>query len=142
MIFFDVNLLVYAHREDTVNHILYKNWLLEQINSLKPFAVSHLVLSGFLRIVTHPKVFAVPTPLDIALAFAQSLYGMQNAVLVETGGRHWQIFTDLCKSSDARGNLVPDAYLAALAIENGCTFATSDRDYLRFQNLDVKIISF
>ena len=52
-----------------------------------------------------------------------------------TGGRHWDIFTRLCDETDARGNLVPDAWLAALAIESGCEFITTDRDYARFTGL-------
>lgn len=51
------------------------------------------------------------------------------------GERHWEIFTRLCRSARARGNLVPDAYLAALAIESGTEWITTDRDYARFPGL-------
>jgi hypothetical protein len=56
-------------------------------------------------------------------------------VPITPAARHWDIFMRLCRETDARGNLVPDAWLAALAIEAGCEFITSDRDYARFQTL-------
>jgi uncharacterized protein len=97
--------------------------------------VSDLVLSGFLRVVTHPRVFSPPTPIVRALEFVGALRGQPNAVLVAPGGRHWQIFTQLCAESGAKGNLVPDAFLAALAIETGSDWISTDRDYARFKGL-------
>jgi len=96
------------------------------------------VLSAFLRIVTHPRIFRPPSDLATALAFAEALRGRDNAVLVSAGERHWDIFTGLCRKTSARGNLVPHAYLAALAIEHGCIFVTTDRDYARFPGLSWK----
>jgi uncharacterized protein len=93
------------------------------------------VLSGFLRVVTHPRVFRIPTPLERALEFASALRDQPNAVAVSPGPRHWAIFERLCRDAAARGNLVPDAYLAALAIERGCEWVTLDRDYARFAGL-------
>ncbi|MEN6506639.1 MAG: PIN domain-containing protein [Planctomycetaceae bacterium] len=58
-----------------------------------------------------------------------------NAVSVAPGSRHWQIFTDLCRQTEARGNIIADAYLAALAIESGCEWISTDRDYARFPDL-------
>lgn len=93
------------------------------------------MLSGFLRIVTHPRVFSPPTPLRAALDFAEALRDQPNCVVLAPGPRHWEIFTGLCLQADARGNLVPDAYLAALAIESGSEWITTDRDYARFPGL-------
>lgn len=70
-----------------------------------------------------------------ALEFTDALRSQPNCVLVAAGPRHWEIFTRLCVESGARGNLVPDAYLAALAIESGSEWVTSDRDYARFRGL-------
>lgn len=61
--------------------------------------------------------------------------GQPNAVAIAPGGRHWQIFTRLCAEAKTRGNLVPDAYLAALAIESGSEWISTDRDYMRFPEL-------
>jgi toxin-antitoxin system PIN domain toxin len=101
----------------------------------RPYAIAELVLSGFLRIVTHPKVFAQPTPLPLAIDFCETLRSQPNATLLVPGPRHWQIFTRLCVEAGARGNLVPDAYLAALAIDTGSEWITTDGDYRRFRGL-------
>jgi hypothetical protein len=97
--------------------------------------VSDIVLSGFLRVVTHPHAFRDPTPLDAALAFVTQVRDRPNAVSVSPGERHWDIFTRLCRTVGAKGSLVPDAYLAALAIECGAEWVTTDRDYARFPGL-------
>jgi toxin-antitoxin system PIN domain toxin len=93
------------------------------------------VLAGFLRVVTHPRVFDPPTPILRALEFAAALRSRPNVVAIEPGRRHFDIFTRLCGEADARGNLVADAYLAALAIESGSDWVTTDRDYSRFPGL-------
>ncbi|MEO8055488.1 MAG: type II toxin-antitoxin system VapC family toxin [Acidobacteriota bacterium] len=135
MILPDVNVLVYAFRTDSDSHAAMKRWLEGAISAEEPYGLSDLVLSGFLRVVTHPKVFFEPSPLAGALAFTLALRGRPNAVTVAPGPRHWEIFEGLCRSTRVRGNLVPDAYLAALAIESGCEWVTTDRDYARFPNL-------
>ena len=135
MILFDVNVLVYAHREDAPDHNVYLEWLREAMGSEAAYGVSDLVLSGFLRVVTHPRVFRVPSPMKIALAFTHALRERPNCVLISPGSRHWEIFTNLCRTAGVKGNLVTDAYLAALAIESGSEWITTDRDYSRFQGL-------
>lgn len=135
MILLDVNVLVYAFRTDAEGHVAFRKWLEGAVSSEEPFGVSDLVLSGFVRIVTHPRVFFEPSPLPTALEFAAAVRGRENAVSVTPGARHWEIFEGLCRSGQARGNLVPDAYLAALAIESGCEWITTDRDYARFPGL-------
>jgi toxin-antitoxin system PIN domain toxin len=131
----DVNVLVYAHREDVADHRAYRNWLESVVNGNEAYGISELVLSGFVRVVTHAKVFNKPSPLSEALAFADQLLTSPNSVRVQPGPRHWDIFNGLCVEVGARGNLVPDAYLAAMAIESGCEWITTDRDYSRFDGL-------
>jgi uncharacterized protein len=92
-------------------------------------------LSGFIRVATNPRVFDPPAPIEKALEFAAALRTQPNAVRVAPGDRHWSIFDALCRSSGARGNLVADAYLAALAIEIGAEWITTDRDFSRFAGL-------
>jgi toxin-antitoxin system PIN domain toxin len=135
VILIDVNILVYAHRVDAPNHKRYRDWLTEAVNSDAAYGLSDLVFSGFLRVVTHPRVFRDPSPLKVALAFVTEIRDRPNCVLVSPGARHWEIFTHLCISVGARGNLIPDAYLAALAIESGTEWVTTDRDYARFPGL-------
>lgn len=135
MLLADVNVLVYAHRRDSPDHGSYRSWLENVLQSPEAYGVSDLVLSGVIRIVTHPRIFDPPSTLDQALSFVSSVRSRANAVLVAPGRRHWHIFVDLSRQSDARGNLVPDAYLAALAIETGSEWITTDRDYARFPGL-------
>ena len=135
MVLIDTNVLVYAHRTDSVNHHGYRRWLEEQVNSAQAFGTSEIVLSAFLRIVTHPRIFRSPTPLDAAMQFASDLRTRPNCVIMAPGSRHWDIFRRLCLETGAKGNLVPDAYLAALAIETGSEWITADRDFSRFAGL-------
>ena len=135
MILPDVNVLVYAHRCDMPDHAAYRAWLESQVNSDAAYGLSDLVLSGFMRVVTHPKVFRTPTSLDQAMMFADQLRSPPNRIAIAPGERHWGIFSQLCKTGGAKGNLIPDAYFAALAIENGCDWITADRDYARFPGL-------
>jgi uncharacterized protein len=135
MILTDVNVLVYAHRADAPGHPAYREWLEALINGDPAYGFSELVLSGFLRVVTHPHVFNPPSDLDSAFTFAQAIRSQPNAVPISPGPRHWDIFKRLCEGSGVKGNLVPDAYLAALAIESGCEWITTDRDYSRFPGL-------
>lgn len=135
MILVDVNVLVYAHRKDAVGHDAYRRWMEQTLNSDLAYGYSDLVLSGFLRVVTHPRVFNPPSDLVSALAFVNAIRSQPNAVPIAPGSRHWEIFTRLCQSAGVKGNLVPDAYLAALAIESGSEWITTDRDYSRFTGL-------
>jgi len=135
MILTDVNVLVYAHREDAPGHLAYRDWLEELINSDQAYGYSDLVLSGFLRIVTHPRLFNPPSDLASGFAFVQILRIQPNAVPISPGPRHWDIFQNLCQSAGVKGNLISDAYLAALAIESGSEWITTDRDYSRFPGL-------
>ncbi len=135
MILPDVNVLVYAHREESAHHSACRKWLETVIDGDASYGISDLVLSGFIRVVTHPKVFKHPSPLSDAIAFATQLRNQPNCVRIETGPRHWEIFAHLCTESGVKGNLVPDAYLAALAIEAGCEWVSADRDFSRFKGL-------
>ncbi|MGQ0651941.1 MAG: type II toxin-antitoxin system VapC family toxin [Betaproteobacteria bacterium] len=135
MVLPDVNVLVYAHREDTSHHAGCLAWLEAVVNGNEAYGLSELVLSGFVRVVTHPKVFARPSALADALEFSAQLRSRPNCVPVAPGERHWEIFAALCAESGVKGNLVPDAYLAAMAIESGCEWITTDRDFSRFKAL-------
>ena len=131
----DVNVLVYAHREDAPHHAGCRRWLEAMANGDEAFALSDLVLSGFLRVVTHPKVFVRPSPLADAIEFCRQLRERPQCVRVAPGARHWAIFRSLCEGAATKGNLVADAYLAAMAIESGCEWVTTDRDFSRFEGL-------
>jgi toxin-antitoxin system PIN domain toxin len=131
----DVNVLVYAFREEMPEHGPCRAWLQSIVRGDAAFAVFDPVLAGFLRIVTHPRIFSAPTPLGAALDFVEVVRSRPHCITVQPGARHWSIFERLCRESRARGNLVVDAYLAALALESGCEWVTTDRDYGRFPGL-------
>jgi hypothetical protein len=131
----DVNILVYAFRADSQNHERYRDWLDSVVNGLEAYAVAPQVLCSFIRITTHPRIYAHPSRMDDALAFARILQEQPQARLAIPGENHWLIFEKLCRESGATGNLVQDAWFAALAIESGCEWITVDRDYARFKSL-------
>ncbi len=135
MLLLDVNVLVFAYRTDAGDHERHRAWLEGVIGSNQAYGVPANALSGFLRIVTHPKVFKLPTPMSEALLFAEQLHEQPNYIEVVPGPRHWSIFASLCRGIGVKGNLVPDAYFAALAIEVGGEWITTDRDYARFPGL-------
>ena len=91
------------------------------------------MLAGFLRIVTNPKIFRPPTPMQTALAFCRALVDWPRAVFVVPSRTHWDLFVKLCDTIE--GSLVTDAYVAALAIEHGCELITTDSDFARFRGL-------
>ncbi len=135
MILADVNILLYAFRDDAPGHKRYKEWLEAVINGPEAYGVAPQVLCSFIRIATHPRIYLRPSRLHDALAFAHVLVAQANATLVTAGERHWPIFEKLCRDSAATGNLIQDAWFAALAIESGCEWVTEDRDYARFKGL-------
>lgn len=135
MILFDVNVLLNAHRAGQEHHRVARELLETVVNTPAPFAISELVLSAFIRIATNPRVFAAPTPLDDAFRFTDSLLRRPNARVVRAGDRHWQIFEELCRRTQARGGLIADAQHAALALEHGCEWVSFDRDFAKFSDL-------
>lgn len=138
MMLMDVNVLVYAHREDVKDHRAYRDWLESVVNSKTAYAYSELVLSSFIRVVTHPKVFETPSSLDVAIAFAQQIRTVEHAVCLAPGRTHWDLFLQCAQSISARGNDIPDAYHAALALEWDCDWVTTDKGFRRFKRLRVR----
>lgn len=135
MVLLDVNVLVSAMREDAPRHEPLKGYVERLRRAPEPFGVSELVLSGVLRVLTHPRVFVPPTPPHVARAWVDALRATPNVVIVAPGPRHWDIFIGLLEQSSAIGNLVADAWHAALAIEHGCEWISDDADFARFPGL-------
>lgn len=135
MLLADVNVFIYAHRPESPRSAETGEWLTGVLDGDEPFGVSELVLSSFLRIVTNHRVYREPTPPALALEFCDAVLAAPAAIPVRAGARHWSIFSALCRQVGARGNVVPDAFHAALAIENGATWITTDRGFARFPGL-------
>jgi uncharacterized protein len=131
----DVNVLVSAHRTDAPQHEIARGWLEDAINGSEALGLTDAVSAGYVRIVTHPRVFADPTPLESALDHLARLREAAGVLRVTPGRAHWDVFARLCREADARGNLVSDAAHAATAVEAGATWVTFDRDFARFPGL-------
>lgn len=135
MILPDVNVLLYAFRRDSLRHVEYRRWVEQVINGVAAYGMAPQVLASVMRISTHRQIYRQPSKLDEALEFCRTLLRPDTCTLVSPGERHWEIFENLCSKSLATGNLVQDAWFAALAIESGCEWITTDRDYARFPGL-------
>ncbi len=135
MIACDVNLLLYALREESDRHREYRAWLEKTLEGDEPLALFEPVLAAVLRIGTHPAVYRTPTPRRVVEAYIETLIAAPAAIALRAGDHHWALFLALCRKADCRGNMVQDAYLAALALEHGCRWMTTDRDFARFPGL-------
>jgi toxin-antitoxin system PIN domain toxin len=131
----DVNVLVEAFRPGLQRHQLARQWLMEVVNGQAAFGISPQVLASVVRICTNRSIFPQPSTLEETLDFADKLMTRPQCSLIHPGPAHWGIFTKLCRQSNAKGNLVQDAWLAALAIEHECEWVTLDRDFVRFPGL-------
>ena len=135
MILPDVNVLLYAFRSDCPDHAKYRTWLRSIVNGEMAYGMSPQVLGSVVRLATHPRIFARPSRLEEALTLSTTLLEQPHCQIVQPGPRHWRIFCELCRRAHASGNLIQDAWFAALAIEAGCEWITVDRDYARFEGL-------
>ena len=134
MILPDVNVLIYAFRQDVPEHALCRTWLEREIAGDAPFGISPLTLAAVVRITTHTRN-AGASSLAEAFVFCDYLLGQPNCQVVAPGARHWEIFQRLCLETNTRGAMATDAWYAALAIEWGCEWITFDRDFARFPGL-------
>jgi hypothetical protein len=128
----DVNVLVYAHREESTAHKRYAQWVTAMAAGREPFALSELVMHGFIRAVTNPRIFNPASTAKQAFEFLDALLSRSTCTVLRPGHGHWSIFRQLCEDGGLRGKLVTDAAHAALAIETGCEWVTADTDFARF----------
>jgi toxin-antitoxin system PIN domain toxin len=128
----DVNVLLYAVDETSPRHDAARVWLERSLSGTETFAFSWSVLTAFLRLTTRASVFE--HPLDLAQAFdlIDGWLAQPRVVIVHPTSRHHIVLRQLLDALGTAGNLVPDAHLAALALEHGATVASSDRDFGRF----------
>jgi hypothetical protein len=131
----DVNVLVHGLRADMPNHAACRAWLDGQVNGMVAYGVSPLVLSGLIRVATNRRIFPDPTTPAEALAFCGRLLSQRHCVVVEPGPNHWATFTKLVRDLNLSGVDIPDAWFAALAIEQSCEWITYDRGFSRFPGL-------
>jgi toxin-antitoxin system PIN domain toxin len=135
MLLLDANPLLYALREDAPEHAAWSRWLEALINGDDAFSVCSATLSAVVRIATSQRVFKVATPLNDVLLFIDGVRDAPAFVLTEPGPQHWALVDRLCRAARAKGNVVSDAYLAALAIETDAELISADHDFARFPRL-------
>ncbi len=128
----DVNILVYAHRQETPTHRRYAEWLTSLAEGPAPFALSELVLHGFVRVVTNPRIFDPPSTPAMAFRFLDALLERPGCCLIRPGPNHLNIFRRMSEDGRLQGAIVADAAHAALAIESGCEWVSADTDFARF----------
>ena len=133
MIIPDVNVLVGALRLDDPRHDALADWLANAIADPEPLGLPTLVLAGAIRVVTHPKVFCDPTPPASVLADLERLVAEPGVVVL--GEARFATLAGLCRQVGATGNSVPDAHLAAIAIDHAATLVTLDHGFARFPGL-------
>lgn len=135
MILIDANLAIYAYDESSPRHAVARAWLEASVGGRESVGFALTTLLAFVRISTDPRVHVRPLATATAMDIVGSWLEHQNVHLVTPTERHWSTFRDLAARGQARGPLLMDAHLAALAIEHGATLATTDRDYSRFAGL-------
>lgn len=135
MILVDANILLYAEDELSPQHRAAREWWDATLSGSSPVCLSWPVLDAFIRISTNSRIFRRPLSLNQAIARVQSWFDQPCVRLVSPTERHWVVFQQLLVSGQAIANLVPDAHLAALAIEYGCELASTDNDFARFRGI-------
>ena len=135
MILIDTNLLLYAHNTIDPKHAAARRWLESVLSRPEPLALCWASVLGFLRIATHPTIFAQPKSTTEASLIVSEWLARPNVSILEPTSQHWTILKELLESAQVRGPLVTDAHLAALSIEHGATLCTTDRDFTRFPGL-------
>jgi len=135
VILVDANLLLYAYDAASEHHARARTWLEEVLSGSDPVGFAWMTLLAFLRVATNPRALVRPLSLAEAAAIVSSWLGQPCVSLLQPGERHWEILSGLLEPAQARGPLVMDAHLAALAIEHGAVVASNDRDFARFDGL-------
>lgn len=135
MILVDANLLLYAEDQLSPDHRAAREWWDKQLSGMLPVCLCWEVLGAFIRIATNPRVFEHPLSLDQALDRVQSWLDQPCTRLVTPTDQHWGVLSKMLREGQAVANLVPDARLAALAVEHGCVLFSTDNDFTRFPGL-------
>jgi toxin-antitoxin system PIN domain toxin len=138
MILIDANLLIYAHVSSMPQHKVSAAWLDRHLNETSRVGLPWQSLLAFVRIVSNPRVFS--KPLSPGKAFEQVLawLELENVWTPGPTEKHAKILEGLLAGPAGASSLVPDAHLAALAMEHGLTLCSSDGDFYRFSGLRIE----
>ena len=131
----DLNILLYAINQDSAHHGKVRPWLESVLNQDEPVALPWIVLLGFLRLTTNPRIMPKPLSTEEAMSVIDGWLNRPVVLILHPGEEHWRILRELLRETGSAGNLTTDAHLAALAIENGCELCSTDTDFGRFKQL-------
>lgn len=136
MILVDANLLVYAHVRSFPQHDKAREWLDGKINGTAPVGLPWPSLLAFVRLICNPRIFDRPRSISSAWQQVETWRRQDSVWIPLPTERHHEILAPLMASTEGRANLVPDAHLAALAMEHGLALCSADGDFARFEGLD------
>jgi len=132
----DANILLYAVDSASPHHEVASAWLTEKLNGRRPVGIPWESLMAYLRIATHPRALANPSAPEVAWADVRRWLDCDVVWTPTPTARHAEILGELVGRHGPRGNLLPDAHLAALAIEHGLTVCSADTDFARFTEVE------
>jgi len=135
----DANVLIHAVNRAAIQHARARSWLDRALSGPETIGFSWSVVLAFVRLATHPAVFARPLASDEALATVRAWLAQPAAVIVDPSPRHIDLVAGFLAEAGTAGNLVNDAHLAALAVEHDATLVSFDTDFARFAGLDWEI---
>ncbi len=138
MLLVDANVLLHAVNRSAHEHDVARAWLAGALGGREAVAFAWTVVLAFLRLSTHPAVFPRPLTGAEAADVAEAWLGASPAVTVEPTRQHLSLLRGLLERAGTAGNLVGDAHLAALALENGATVVSFDRDFARFEGVTLR----
>lgn len=135
MILPDVNILIHAINADSPKNEYIHSWWDKCLMGTKPVYLTWIVILGFLRISTNPRLFNSPLTIDEAAGYIRSWLRQPPVRIITPSEGHWEMVESLLKQAGTAGDLTTDAHLAALALEWDCTLFSTDTDFARFQGL-------
>lgn len=135
MIVLDANILLYAYDCASSEHTKARSWVERTFSDGTQVGLPWQTVAAFLRIMTNPKLPGERFTLKEAVHQVDQWLNQPNVRLLAPGEDHWTLFRQMILDGQAQGPLISDAQLAALAIEYGGVFHTTDRDFARFPGL-------
>lgn len=135
MIIPDTNLLIYAHNAKDPQYSLAKDWWEGSLNRSIPIGLPWIVMGGFIRLMTHPRILENPMPIAKATGCVRSWLDQSSVIILEPGKKFPLIFFNFLENLGTGGNLTTDAHIAALAVEKQAEVHSCDTDFSRFPGL-------
>jgi toxin-antitoxin system PIN domain toxin len=135
VILIDANLLVYAHVDSMDQHTAARTWLDDQLNTGARVGLPWPSLLSFVRLVSNPRIFARAETVASAWRQVEDWLGCATVWIPQPTDRHADILQGFLNRHALKSNLVPDAHLAALAVEHGLSLCSTDGDFARFEGL-------